>query len=445
MANIELFVFEGKDQELCFQVKTCYNKHNSGRNLTSNMATRSWVTSKLVKRLLTKPMLAPKKAMEHMTVDYNMITRALKIARKEVMSNEKEQYGKTRDYLHEILRSNPVSTAIDATIPHPEELLIFNKLYIFFDACKRGFKAGCRPLIGLDGCFLKGYFGRELLSAVEQDANNHSVMIAFAMVDSLQLAIEEEMPRTHHRNCVLHIWKNFCAKSTTILELRASTEKLRSINEPTWEYMSKFDPALRTKSHFSHYPKIDNITNNMCEVWNAKIVEYRSKPILTLSEDLRCYLMRKIVGHKKRLSKYTGKLALVQQQRLDDIIKLDSNKWNAEWSGNEDRKYQAKCQPQGKNMHLPCLTINRSYFIILSSLLGVPCPHAVATISRLRRMNLKAEDFVHDWFTMDAIQKTYEITIKPEPTPYLRPRAPSIKRPLGRPKLRRKVDKIAET
>ena len=35
----------------------------------------------------------------------------------------------------------------------------------------------------MDGCFLKGYYGGQLLSAVGQDANNHIYVIAYAIVD----------------------------------------------------------------------------------------------------------------------------------------------------------------------------------------------------------------------------------------------------------------------
>ena len=35
----------------------------------------------------------------------------------------------------------------------------FNGMIVCFEACLHGFVTGCRPLVGLDGCFLKGKFG----------------------------------------------------------------------------------------------------------------------------------------------------------------------------------------------------------------------------------------------------------------------------------------------
>ncbi|XP_057745904.1 uncharacterized protein LOC130965081 [Arachis stenosperma] len=431
-------------QSLSFQIKTFIGEHNCGRNLSSNMADRAWVTSKLVKRLVTQPLMTPKEALEHMKQDYNvhinyrMIYRALKAAREQAIGKEREQYGKLHDYLNEIHRSNPGSTGMVDVIPQLEGRPLFNRLYISLDACKKGFKVRCRPLIGLDGCFLKGYFGGHLLSAVGQDANNSFFVIAFT---GLAKALHEVMPQAHHRNCVLHIWKNFiknfkdkhtkglvwkAAKSTTMREFKDSMELVKKVNKDAWEYLRKFDPGAWTKAYFSHGPKCDNITNNMCEVWNAKIVEYREKPILTMCEELRSYIMRKMAGHKHRISKCKGKLAPVQQLRLDEYIIPESNKWTAEWTGDEAK--------------------------VLFEVQRLPCKHAVAAISRLRKQGLRPEDFAHKWLTIEAVRVTYRDSIKPmnseefwKETNRLRPEAPIIRRAPRRPTKKRAVDVVAES
>lgn len=45
-------------------------------------------------------------------------------------------------------------------------------LCICFKASLDGFLAGCRPILGLDDCFLKGRYGGVLLSIVALDAQN---------------------------------------------------------------------------------------------------------------------------------------------------------------------------------------------------------------------------------------------------------------------------------
>ena len=58
-------------------------------------------------------------------------------------------------------------------------------LYCFFSlgVCRRGFTS-CRPVICVDGTFLKSRYGGHMLCAVALDANNHIYPIAFAIVDS---------------------------------------------------------------------------------------------------------------------------------------------------------------------------------------------------------------------------------------------------------------------
>jgi len=42
----------------------------------------------------------------------------------------------------------------------------FQRLYMSLAACKDGFRKVCRPVISVDGCFLKGCYGGQLLAAV---------------------------------------------------------------------------------------------------------------------------------------------------------------------------------------------------------------------------------------------------------------------------------------
>ncbi|KAH0682762.1 hypothetical protein KY290_021352 [Solanum tuberosum] len=59
----------------------------------------------------------------------------------------------------------------------------FVRIYIYFMAMKLGFKFGLRPLIGLDGTFLKGKAKGHVLCDVSQDSNNYFYPLAWAVVD----------------------------------------------------------------------------------------------------------------------------------------------------------------------------------------------------------------------------------------------------------------------
>ncbi|XP_042012221.1 uncharacterized protein LOC121760648 [Salvia splendens] len=160
------------------------------------------------------------------------------------MKSEVEQYGKLRDYAEGLKKFNPNSSVFIGT-----DHLIFQNMYVCIDACKRGFLAGCRPLVGLDGCFLKGGYKAQLLVVVGIDPNDCIFPIAYGVVDveskeswtwfvrnlsidlniensgswtfmsdkekGLIAALDELMPSAEKRFCIRHLWKNLC-KTTTI-------------------------------------------------------------------------------------------------------------------------------------------------------------------------------------------------------------------------------------
>ncbi|XP_061364293.1 uncharacterized protein LOC133307755 [Gastrolobium bilobum] len=306
-----------------------------------------------------------------------------------------------------------------------EALPIFDRMYICLDACKKGFKAGCRPLIGLDGCFLKGYYGGQLLSAVGEDANKQFYVIAYVVVDSetkdnwkwfltlLQEDLGDHAVFGWNFISDQHKWKDKetrgivleCARCTTVPQFEKVMQRLKTLNEPAWKYLDNIHPSAWVKAYYSHWPKCDNITNNMVEVWNAKIVNYRDKPIMTLCEELRCYIMRRMAAHKRILqTTFRGKIAPAQQKRLDQL-KVTSNSWTPTWTGNLVQDlYEVSRKGQRVGMNLTQQTCSCNVW----QLTGLLCEHAIAAIAH---KNEPVENHVHQWLTVDALHATYEHTL----------------------------------
>ncbi|XP_025607242.1 uncharacterized protein [Arachis hypogaea] len=249
----------------------------------------------------------------------------MKKAKERIEGSEIAQYARLRDYGNEILKTNPGSTVRIHTNPMPDSNPLFLSIYVCFDACKKGFVGGCRPLIGLDGTFLRGYYGGQLLTAIGQDANNHIYPIAYAIVESenkeswkwfLEILQEDVGNFQANRfNFMSDMQKEIlenvqsCAKSTTTQDFNAAMDRLKKINVGAWEYLDKISPKQWSRAHFSEYPKADNYKNNNCEVFNAKVKKMRGKPIITMLEEVRCYVMRIMARNKKALVGYNGRHA----------------------------------------------------------------------------------------------------------------------------------------
>jgi hypothetical protein len=104
--------------------------------------------------------------------------RATKVALKAIYGSRSEQYRHAMKYCEAILRSNPNSSAYVKI-----EGSCFQRLYICLDACKKGFKYGCRTDVCLDACHLKGEVGGQLLCAIGKDGNDNMFSIAYVVAE----------------------------------------------------------------------------------------------------------------------------------------------------------------------------------------------------------------------------------------------------------------------
>jgi hypothetical protein len=113
-----------------------------------------------------------------------MAYRAKNKAANIVLGNHKEQYVRIRDYLQTVIETNPGSRCIVTTVQQPPPAVNprFHGLFFCLSAAKEGFLNGCRPFIGVDGCFVKLTTGAQVLAASGRDGNNNLFPIAFGVV-----------------------------------------------------------------------------------------------------------------------------------------------------------------------------------------------------------------------------------------------------------------------
>ncbi|KAK2635120.1 hypothetical protein Ddye_029912 [Dipteronia dyeriana] len=198
----------------------------------------------------------------------------------------KKQYSKLQEYTTEVMRMNPDTTILLKCDDNGR----FQRMYICLGALKQGWKQGCRPLLGLDGCFTKGYHIGQLLTTIGVDANNQMYPVAYTVVDvetkhkwgwfldqlapDLELnncfaivwisdkqkglidAIVERFPNSEHRFCVKHLYNNFkaqhrglllkqilwgAAKATTEQEFNQWIEKMKTESLPTYNWLAGKD------------------------------------------------------------------------------------------------------------------------------------------------------------------------------------------------------------
>jgi len=159
-----------------YQIKTFKREHTCGRVFRNSQEIEAWVIGKVVKKMRKmkhSDIVQYMKRKFGVTLEDCKVWRVITKTKEIVEESEREQYGKLWDHCHELLKWNPGSTVKMEIISQAGSPPVFHRLYICLKGYKDGFKEGYRPLIGLDGSFLKGYYGGQLLSAIGQDANKH--------------------------------------------------------------------------------------------------------------------------------------------------------------------------------------------------------------------------------------------------------------------------------
>jgi hypothetical protein len=151
----------------------------------------TWIAHKLFDKFRIQPNMPldviQNEVKDKWRVDVNpsMMYRARRKAKQKLYGKVKDQYGRLWDYCETLRQTNSGSCVVmkvDRT--NPDLPPKFGRLYVSLATMKVGFLEGYRPIIGVDGCFLKGPFKGQLLSTIGRDGNNNMYQIAFAIVEA---------------------------------------------------------------------------------------------------------------------------------------------------------------------------------------------------------------------------------------------------------------------
>ncbi|GJX46318.1 calcium/proton exchanger [Tanacetum coccineum] len=237
----------------CFQIKTLIPEHCCSRNFDlGSLVTYKWIAKQFAFKIIKDPTISYRSIQELTKKKFliNVSISQCKRAKQRALFDHEggliEHYSRLWDYRQQLLDTNPGST-VHLQIEEKENgQKHFLRFYVCFKAMKEGWSAGCRKVIGLDGCFLKGTVKGELLTAMGRDGNNQMFPIAWAVVNienndnwqwflacicedlmlgqgayltiisdghkGLMEAVRTMLPYAEHRQYARHIYANFKKK-----------------------------------------------------------------------------------------------------------------------------------------------------------------------------------------------------------------------------------------
>ncbi|KAK4400824.1 hypothetical protein Sango_1188500 [Sesamum angolense] len=234
-----------------FQIKSIKGKHTCAHRIENKQANYKYIGKRIQQFVKDNPseglQSLKNKIRRDIQVDVSLfkVYRAKRFAVELMKGDIKQQYNRLYDYCATVCKHNPESSMIlkvDRGLNPP----VLQRMYCCFGGLKKGFLDGCRPFIGLDGCFLKGMHKGQLLSAIGRDGNDNIYPIAMAYVEiekfdswewfinlllrdigshnergwafisdrqkGLIEAVTKLAPQAEHRFCLRHMYNNFKVK-----------------------------------------------------------------------------------------------------------------------------------------------------------------------------------------------------------------------------------------
>ncbi|KAJ0585815.1 putative transposase, mutator type, MULE transposase domain-containing protein [Helianthus annuus] len=356
-----------------FQIKTLNEKHTCTRKYClGSLVTYSWIAKRYFKQIVENPEISLRQMQTDIMrkfeckVSIGQCSRAKKKVLDDYEGGLKEHYARLSDYKAEILETNPGSTVMMAVNQVENGEVYFSSYYICFKGVKDGWINGCRKVLGLDGCFLKN--SGQLLTAMGRDANNHIFPLAWAVVsvenkenwkwflslvrDDIEMesglgltlisdqhkgiieAVKDVFPYAEHRQCVRHIYANYkkkyrgeqfknlfwkAANATTEEYFEKKMEELKNINKGAYTHLMERNPVTWSKAFFELNKACDAYENGMSESFNSRILSARRKPIITMLEEIRTFVMERIFLMAKKAGRLKRDVCPKIRKKLEKI------------------------------------------------------------------------------------------------------------------------------
>ncbi|XP_074377858.1 uncharacterized protein LOC141719381 [Apium graveolens] len=350
-----------------WKIKTVHDEHNCIYHYKNNLVMTNYLADLYGDRIRRNPNWK----LSEMPEEFK---RVLKVGvcdakccrvRKRALSGIGEEmvkhYASLRRFGGDILKSNKENTVkISTTRMNEQDSPCFQRFYVCYVELRKGWKEGCRPILGLDGCFLKTVCGGQLLSAVGRDGNNSIFPVAMAVVETesydswkwflmlgLIKAVKELLPHIEHMNCTRHIYSNFGKKhgseavrnafydasdATHPEAFKVAMRDLEKASKKAWVIMNRFEPHVWSKAFFGTHCKIDSTENNISECFNSWILKSRFMPLIDMLTDIHDKIMERL--HQKRDAMQNVDCIIFPRTRkiLNDVV-VASSECSVLWDG----------------------------------------------------------------------------------------------------------------
>ncbi|GJZ09902.1 multidrug resistance-associated protein 5 [Tanacetum coccineum] len=280
-----------------------------------------------------------------------------------------DHYSKLWQYRQAILDTNPGSTCVlENEVNDEDGKLYFGGFYVCFHGVKQGWLEDCRKIIGLDG-FKNNVYWSWFLSLIRDDLNlrdGGGINIISARHKGLLQAVVDWLPNAKHRQ----------------FSLSTKIEEIKMLDEKAHEWLVEKNPNLWCKAYFQMDKRSAAFENGISKSFNSRIVGARSKPIITMLEDIRVYIMQMMFS--------MNKLSFDNKDSITPSVRRHMEYKKRIQSAYKEVEVRKGDQAFGVNLHQMKCVCN------MWQLSGIPCVHAMAGYMH---MKMNPDYGVAEWYS----------------------------------------------
>ena len=175
-------------------------------------------------------------------------------------------------------------------------------------------------------------------------------------------------------------------------------DELKNISEYAYNYLMNIDRGSWSRAWFNTAPKCDLLVNNLCECFNAYILNARDWPIISMLEMIRKKLMKKYQAKRDGIRTMTSRLCPRIVVKLDEIGVVAGHCYN---TYARENLYEMTHNNKQYVVNL----LRRTCGCRQWDMTGISCAHA---ISAIWYFNANPEDYVDEWYTVEMYKKPYD-------------------------------------
>ncbi|XP_028070034.1 uncharacterized protein LOC114272512 [Camellia sinensis] len=316
-------------------------------------------------------------------------------------------FDQLRWYLETAMRTNPGSVfELDVN----ESSGCFRRLFVAFHGCLYGFQF-CRPLLFVDGTFLKGRYKGHLLAATSKDGNQGLFSLAFAIVDAenqdnWMWFLSQLLKAVGSGWRLTFVSDLKCAYAPTVASFQHYMEKLRCI-AGNGRVNSMLDGLQNDKwaNAFFRGKRYGEMSSNAAESYNNWIGGAHELFITYMVDMIRVQIMTQLSDRRAESRRWTTKLYPVMEKKLVDSSEL-AKSWDVIVASDTVLEVHSSI----------------SFYVDIGrqtcsfhewQLNGFPCCHAVHA---LRSSGRDVYGFIDPFFHVDCFRESYKESVYPVPS-----------------------------